>query len=73
LHAQRQLADEFGVALHLDGARLWEIAPFYAAEGHSVSEVCGLFDTVYVSFYKGLGALGGAMLLGTDAVVVCAG
>ena len=47
--------------LHLDGARLWECAPFYR---RSYAEICAGFDSVYVSFYKGVGALPGAMLLG---------
>ena len=50
-----------GAALHLDGARLWEAAPHY---GRSHAEIAALFDSVYVSFYKGLGALAGAMLAG---------
>ena len=51
-----------GVALHLDGARLWECGPAYAP--HPLSEVAGLADSVYVSLYKGLGAHAGAVLLG---------
>jgi len=43
---------EAGVALHCDGARLWEAA---AAYDKSLAEICALFDSVYVSFYKGLG------------------
>lgn len=50
-----------GAALHLDGARLWEAAPHY---GCSHAEIAALFDSVYVSFYKGLGALAGAVLAG---------
>ena len=49
-----------GVPLHLDGARLWESAP---GLGHSVAEIAALADSVYVSFYKGLGGLGGCALL----------
>ncbi len=56
------LARERGMALHLDGARLWEAQASYDREFH---EFCGLFDSVYVSFYKGIGALSGAMLLGS--------
>lgn len=48
--------------LHLDGARLWETQNFYQK---SYAEICANFDSVYVSFYKGIGALGGAMLLGS--------
>jgi threonine aldolase len=59
-------ARERGAALHLDGARLWESGPFY---GRALSEVAGLFDSVYVSFYKGLGGLAGSMLLGDDDMV----
>ncbi len=61
LSAQCRWARERGVALHVDGARLWESAPFY---GKSPRELCALFDSVYVSFYKTLGAIAGAALLG---------
>ncbi|MBC1737241.1 threonine aldolase family protein [Listeria seeligeri] len=50
-----------GIALHLDGARLWEVTPFYEK---SPEEICTLFDSVYVSFYKGIGAIAGAILAG---------
>ena len=66
LLAMRALADAYGVPMHLDGARLWEAAPYYAEGGHTIADVCAMFDSVYVSFYKGLGALSGAMLLGID-------
>lgn len=45
-----------GIKLHCDGARLWEIQPYY---GVSLAEISALFDSVYVSFYKGLGGLAG--------------
>jgi threonine aldolase len=51
-----------GVALHLDGARLWECGPAYAPR--SLADVAALADSVYVSLYKGLAAPGGAVLLG---------
>jgi threonine aldolase len=55
-----------GAAIHLDGARLWEAAPHY---GRSHAEIAALFESVYVSFYKGLGALAGAALAGdTDFI-----
>ncbi len=62
----KQAAHERGVRLHLDGARLWECAPFYGCE---YEEICAGFDSVYVSFYKGIGALPGAMLLGPRAFI----
>jgi threonine aldolase len=66
LVAQVAYVRERGAAVHLDGARLWESGPFY---GRPLSEVAGLFDSVYVSFYKGLGGLAGSMLLGDDDMV----
>jgi threonine aldolase len=62
LEALAALARERGVKLHLDGARLWEAHAFYAPK--TLADICALFDSVYVSFYKGIGALAGAMLLG---------
>ncbi|MFN2460131.1 MAG: beta-eliminating lyase-related protein [Candidatus Velthaea sp.] len=59
-------ARQRGAQVHLDGARLWECAPFYA---RPYADVAALFDSVYVSFYKGLGALAGAMLAGPAAFV----
>lgn len=53
-------------AVHLDGARLWESAAGY---GRSPAEVAALFDTVYVSFYKAIGALPGCCLAGPDEIV----
>ena len=50
-----------GINVHLDGARLWQCEPFYEK---SLLEICDLFDSVYVSFYKDLNGLPGAMLLG---------
>ena len=50
-----------GVALHMDGARLWEASAHY-----DLNILNSLFDSIYVSFYKGLGGLAGAMLLGSD-------
>ncbi|MFF2155077.1 threonine aldolase family protein [Paenibacillus chitinolyticus] len=50
-----------GIKLHLDGARLFEITPYYQK---SAAEICALFDSVYVSFYKGIGGIAGAILAG---------
>jgi len=57
------------VPFHLDGARIWEIAPWY---GRSLSEISALADSVYVSFYKGLGGMGGCVLAGSaDFIAAC--
>jgi threonine aldolase len=66
LVAQVAWARDAGAAVHLDGARLWESGPFY---GRPLSEIAALFDTVYVSFYKGLGGTAGSMLLGDEALI----
>ena len=60
------LCRQKGVKLHCDGARLWEVAPYY---GVPCATLASLFDSVYVSFYKGVGALSGAMLAGSAQLV----
>lgn len=55
-----------GIRLHLDGARLFEITPYY---GKTAAEICSLFDTVYISFYKGIGGIAGAILAGDEDVM----
>ncbi|OYV64491.1 MAG: hypothetical protein B7X07_06275 [Actinobacteria bacterium 21-64-8] len=70
LEAQVQWARERGAAVHMDGARLWEAAPYYAASAKkSLADVAALFDTIYVSFYKGLGGISGSCVAG-DADVI---
>ncbi|MGZ9587344.1 threonine aldolase family protein [Paenibacillus marinisediminis] len=55
---------EHGVKLHLDGARLFETLPYYQK---SAAEICQLFDSVYISFYKGFGGIAGAILAGSES------
>lgn len=59
-------AHEKGIPTHLDGARLWECRSFY---GRGYAEMAALFDTVYVSFYKVLGGIAGAVLAGPSDVI----
>ena len=66
LKAQVAWAREQGAAAHLDGARLWEASAGY---GKTPAEVAGLFDTAYVSFYKGIGALPGCCVVGPPDIV----
>ena len=66
LQEQAAWARERGAAVHLDGARLWESAAGY---GKPPADIAGLFDTVYVSFYKGLGALPGCCVAGPEDIV----
>jgi threonine aldolase len=63
LVAQTQWARDREIATHLDGARIWESAPYY---GRSHAEIAALFDTVYVSLYKALGGLAGSVLAGPE-------
>ncbi len=66
LVAQCRWAADTGAAAHLDGARLWESAAGY---GREPAEIAALFDTVYVSFYKGIGALPGCCVAGPPEVI----
>jgi threonine aldolase len=66
LEAFSQAARRRGAPLHLDGARLWESGDHL---GHSYAEIAALADSVYVSFYKGLGAMAGAALAGPADLV----
>ena len=66
LLAQVEWARGQGAAVHLDGARLWESAAGYSKPP---AEIAALFDTVYVSFYKGIGALPGCCVAGSADIV----
>jgi threonine aldolase len=66
LVATAEAARAGGAAVHLDGARLWQCAPFYE---RPLDEIAALFDTVYVSFYKDLGAPAGCALAGPADVI----
>ncbi|WP_295699639.1 beta-eliminating lyase-related protein [Lapillicoccus sp.] len=59
-------ARDLGVPLHVDGARLWESQPFW---DRPLPEIAALADSVYVSFYKGLGGLAGAVVVADTDVV----
>ena len=52
-------ARERGVPLHADGARIWESVPHW---DRTLAEAADLFDSVYVSLYKGLGGSSGALV-----------
>lgn len=66
LRAQVQWARQHNIAVHLDGARLWQCEHYYQ---RSFAEICALFDSVYVSLYKDLGGIAGAVLAGTTEFV----
>ncbi len=58
----RDLADANGIALHIDGARLWNAAIALGEPPHRLAQ-CG--TTVMVSFSKGLGCPAGSCLVGS--------
>jgi threonine aldolase len=62
LEALRAGTRERGVAMHLDGARLWNA---HVATGVSLDAYGRLFDTVSVCLSKGLGAPVGSVLAGS--------
>ncbi len=55
-------AQEHGIAVHLDGARLWNA---HVASGVPLRELAAGFDTVSVCLSKGLGAPVGSVLVGS--------
>jgi threonine aldolase len=55
-----------GTALHFDGARIWESRSWF---DRTLPEIAALADSLYVSFYKGLGGLSGAALLGPTGFI----
>lgn len=57
-----ETARSLGLALHLDGARLWNAA---VATGRSPAQLAAPFDTINVCFSKGLGAPIGSALVGS--------
>ncbi|MEU6348305.1 beta-eliminating lyase-related protein [Streptomyces sp. NPDC047072] len=61
-----EAARERDAVVHFDGARLWESTVHL---GRPLEEIAGLADSVYVSYYKSLGAYGGAALAGPRTLV----
>ncbi|MBK3866872.1 low-specificity L-threonine aldolase [Pseudomonas stutzeri] len=66
LAAARELSQRHGLALHLDGARLFNAA---VKLGCDAREITRHFDTVSVCLSKGLGAPVGSVLCGSDAFI----
>jgi len=60
------LAHARGIAMHLDGARIWNA---HIASGTSFTEFGKHFDTISVCLSKGLGAPVGSVMLSTKARV----
>jgi threonine aldolase len=62
LRGLRKVADAAGVAMHCDGARIWNA---HVATGVPLSDYGSLFDTLSVCLSKGLGAPVGSVLVST--------
>ncbi|BCB82603.1 low-specificity L-threonine aldolase [Phytohabitans flavus] len=62
LERLRQIADEAGLALHCDGARIWNA---HVADGVPLSSYGALFETLSVCLSKGLGTPAGSLVVGS--------
>lgn len=67
VRAIAELARARGLAMHLDGARLWNA---HVATGLPLAELAEPFDTVSVCLSKGLGAPVGSLIAGSRALIV---
>ena len=66
LRGLRALADEHGMVLHMDGARLMNAAVAASQPASAFADLC---DTVWIDLSKGLGAPVGAVLAGSAAFI----
>jgi threonine aldolase len=66
LEGLRELADEAGLHLHCDGARIWNAS---VATGIPLDRYGGLFDSLSVCFSKALGAPVGSAVVGDPDLV----
>ena len=66
LEGLRALADEAGLHLHCDGARIWNAS---VASGVPLARYGALFDSLSVCFSKGLGAPVGSAVVGRRDLV----
>ena len=66
IRSLREFADSVGVAVHLDGARLWNA---HVATGVPLEVYGGLVDVLAVCLSKGLGAPVGSLVVGSAATV----
>jgi threonine aldolase len=69
LRELRTVADEAGVLLHCDGARIWHA---HIADGVPLASYGTLFDTLSVCLSKGLGAPVGSVVIGSRERIAAA-
>ncbi|HET7328784.1 MAG TPA: threonine aldolase family protein [Nocardioidaceae bacterium] len=66
LRGVRSLADRAGLAVHLDGARIWNA---HVASGVGLTEYGRIADVLAVSLSKGLGAPVGSLVVGSTETI----
>ncbi|WP_462174167.1 low-specificity L-threonine aldolase [Pseudoalteromonas xiamenensis] len=66
LNKARAFCNEHGLALHLDGARVYNAAVALEVD---IKEICTQFDSMTICLSKGLGAPVGSLLLGDKAYI----
>ena len=66
LQQAKDFADKYKLALHLDGARIFNAAVKLGIEANEISKN---FNTISICLSKGLGAPIGAMLIGNQALI----
>lgn len=62
----RKLCDEYGLFMHLDGARIWNA---HISTGISLDEYAKYFDTISVCLSKGLGAPVGSLMVSNSEYI----
>jgi threonine aldolase len=63
----REIADKYGLLMHLDGARIWNA---HIATGIPLHDWVEPFDSISVCMSKGLGAPVGSMIVGSNKFIV---
>lgn len=66
MHRIRQVADKYGLIMHLDGARIWNA---HVATGIPLKDWAEPFDSMSVCLSKGLGAPVGSMIIGSSLFI----
>eukprot|EP00434_Breviolum_minutum_P001392 symbB.v1.2.001223.t2/scaffold66.1/size357995/26 len=64
-----QLTKATNARLHMDGARLCEALPHFQEQEVARETLCGLFDSIYMSWYKGFGGMNGALLATSKSLI----
>lgn len=63
----KERAASLALPLHMDGARIWSTRPHFG--GRSYADIAHGFSSLYVSFYKDIGGMFGAALIGDKAFI----